>query len=150
MRRTITSVVRRRDAGTLSSQCDAQMRLLIAALWILGLTQPLMSHHGPWTRGYDTDQVVVIEGVIAKCVDCGRRERGHGILQVHVSSTPWSVTLPDTPVLRKEGVDLGKLKKGTAVRVTGFARRSRDHDMFATEILSKGVRLLWLNSSRLP
>jgi hypothetical protein len=120
------------------------MRVLISAVSIVCLAQPLLSHHGPWTRGYDTARTVVIEGVITKCVECGNRGKGHGILQVQVDSMPWSVTMPDTPALRKGKVDLGKLKKGTVVRVTGFARNSRPYDMFETEILSNGIRILWL------
>ena len=125
------------------------MRILIAAASILCLAQPLLSHHGPWTRGYDATRTVVIEGVIVKCVECGNRGRGHGILQVQVDSVPWSVTLPDTPALRKDRVDLGKLKKGTAVRVTGFPVNSQAHNMWATEIVSKGTRILWLDPSTL-
>jgi hypothetical protein len=125
------------------------MRILIAAVSILCFAQPLLSHHGPWTRGYDTTRTVVIEGVIVKCVECGNRGRGHGILQVQVDSVLWSVTLPDTPALRKEKVDLGKLKKGTAVRVNGFPVNSRAHNMWATEIVSKGTRILWLDPSTL-
>jgi hypothetical protein len=140
------------------------MRALIAAVSILCLAQPLLSHHGPWTRGYDTTRTVVIEGVIVKCVECGNRGRGHGILQVQVESVPWSVTLPDTPALRQGRVDLGKLKKGTAVRVTGFPNVSQHgtavpvtgfphvsgaHTMWATEIVSKGNRILWLDPSTL-
>src|SRR5215510_3527120 len=96
------------------------MRALIAAVSVLCLAQPLLSHHGPWTRSYDTNRTVVIEGVIVKCVGCGNGGKGHGILLVQVESVPWSVTLPDTPALHKDRVDLGKLSKGTAVRVTGF------------------------------
>jgi hypothetical protein len=140
------------------------MRVLIVAVLVSWLAQPLLSHHGPWTRGYDTARTVVIEGVIVKCVECGNRGRGHGILQVQVDSVPWSVTLPDTPALRQDRVDLGKLKKGTAVRVTGFPHVSpegravpvtglpnvsRAHSMWATEIVSKGTRILWLDPSRL-
>ena len=77
------------------------MRVLIAALSILCLVQPLGSHHGPWTRGYDEARTVVIEGVITKCVGCGNGSRGHGILYVEADSVTWSVTLPDTPALRK-------------------------------------------------
>ena len=127
------------------------MRILVATVSLLCVASPLSAHHGPWTRGYDTTRTVVIDGRIMKCVECGNRSRGHGILSVQVDSIVWSVTLPDTPVLRKGDVDLGKLKKGTAVRVTGFARVSRPHDMFATEVLSAhGVRLLWLDPSRIP
>jgi hypothetical protein len=97
-----------------------------------------------------------------KCVECGNRGRGHGILQVQVESVPWSVTLPDTPALRQSRVDLGKLRKGTAVRVTGFPGVSQSgtavpatglpsvsgaHNMWATEIVSKGDRILWLDPS---
>jgi hypothetical protein len=125
------------------------MRVLIAAMAMISLTHPLLSHHGPWTRGYDTARTVAIEGVITKCLECGNRGRGHGLLQVQVDSVPWSVTLPDTPALRKDRVDLGTLKKGTAVRVTGFPDVSRAHNMWATEIVSKGTRILWLDPSRL-
>ncbi len=142
----------------------SHLRVLIAAVSLPCLAQPLLSHHGPWTRGYDTTRTVVIEGVIVKCVECGNRGRGHGVLQVQVDSVPWSVTLPDTPALRKETVDLGKLKKGTAVRVTGFPNVSQNgtavpvtglpavspaHSMWATEIVSKGNRILWLDPATL-
>jgi hypothetical protein len=63
------------------------------------------------------------------------------LLQVRVDSVSWEVTLPDTPGLRKAKVSLAKLKKGSAIEVSGFAHTSKPHDMYANQITINGAKL---------
>ena len=117
------------------------MRKIVYVLFALILTQSLQAHHGPGIRGYDPNKPVAIKGVILKCFECSNGSRGHGWLQVQVDSVIWGVTLPDTPGLRKAKVSLSKLKKGTAIEVSGFANVSKPHDMYANEVVVNGLTL---------
>lgn len=108
----------------------------------------LPAHHGPGMRGYDGGKTVVINGEITKCFECGSGSRGHGVVSILVGFTAWEVTLPDTPSLRKAKISLSRLKKGTAVTVTGFANRSFQYKIYAYEIVSQGVTILKYDDRR--
>ena len=114
------------------------LTLLFLAPFLHG--QPHM-HHGPGLRGFNSSQTITLTGVITKCIDCGNGSKGHGVVLIQVGAVPWEVTLPDTPALRKMKVSLGKLKKGAAVKITGFANISNDNRIHANEIIVNGVQL---------
>ena len=118
------------------------MRKIASALYLLFFAQLLQAHHGPGMRGYNPSQTVVISGVILKCFDCSNGAKGHGVVQIRADSIVWEATLPETPGLRKAKVDLNKLKKGTPIRITGFAHLSKAHDLYATEIIVNGVKIM--------
>jgi hypothetical protein len=128
------------------------MNKIAAVLIAMLLPAFLLAHHGPGMRGYDPDKTVVLNGVITKCFECSNGSRGHGVVSLLVDSVVWEVTLPDTPSLRKAKVSLSKLKKGTAVTVTGFPNKSASpyflYKVYAREIVSKGVTLLSYDDRR--
>src|SRR5262245_57422604 len=125
----------------------------IAELVFAGLMPTLLlAHHGPGMRGYDPDKTILINGVITKCFECSNGSRGHGVVLILVDSVVWEATLPDTPSLRKAKISLTRLKKGTAVTVTGFPNKSASayfqHKIYAREIVSKGVTILSYDDRR--
>jgi hypothetical protein len=117
------------------------MRTVARLLFVMSVASLLHAHHGPGIRGFNPNDPLVISGVITRCVDCSNGSRGHGVVLIQVDSVMWEATLPDTPRLRKAKVSLSKLKKGTAVKVAGFANVSKTHKIYANEIIVKGVRL---------
>lgn len=118
------------------------MRKITSVLCLLFCAQILHSHHGPGMRGYNPNKTVAVSGVILKCFDCSNGARGHGIVQVRSDTIVWEITLPDTPALRRAKVDLNKLKKGTPIRISGFAHLSKANDLYATEIMVNGVKIM--------
>jgi hypothetical protein len=116
-------------------------RILPALSLALLLHHQGLAHHGPGLRGFNSSQTIAINGVIKDCLYCNNGSKGHGVLLITVGTVPWEATLPDTPVLRKLKVSLAKLKKGAVVRITGFANPSKDHRIYANEIIVDGVRL---------
>jgi len=118
------------------------MRKIASILYLLFFAHSLQAHHGPGMRGYNPNQTVAVSGVILKCFDCSNGARGHGVVQIRVDSIVWEATLPETPGLRKARVDLNKLKKGTPIKISGFAHQSKAHDLYAMEIIANGVKIM--------
>jgi hypothetical protein len=114
---------------------------------MLALVEVMLAHHGPGMRGFNSSQPLTIKGVLTKCFGCSNGARGDAYILVRVNSEIWEATLPDTPVLNTRKVDLGKLKTGITIIVTGFASIDpKSKRIYANEIMSNGVELVWLDT----
>jgi hypothetical protein len=116
-------------------------RILPVLFLALVLHGQVNAHHGPGLRGFNSSQTIAINGVIKDCLECGSRFKGHALVLIQVGAVLWEATLPETPTLRKLKVSLGKLKKKSIVNVAGFANQSKDHRIYANEVIVDGIRL---------
>lgn len=110
-----------------------QLKMLTAALLIVGLPSSLLAHHG-W-GSYDASKTVTVEGPIAT----SRFENPHAAITVKQGDKTWQIVLAPTSRMTARGAPAEFIAVGRKVTAVGYASTAVPDEMRAERITVDGV-----------